>query len=181
MTNGVRRAGIPTAFYKDDSLEDLYACIAGLGQLSGRQTQASSLLASLKARTASLSASARFTHRPSVFFVEQALPIWTVGPQSYISRLIELAGGRNAVQSLPQAYAQFSPETLVRLQPEAIVATRDAHLDAVLHREPWSSLNAVRDGHVFVLTDPDILVRPGPRYNEGIQWLIARLRPIAAK
>ena len=181
MTSGVRRAGIPTRFYKDDSLEDLYADIADLGKLSGREPQAAALVRSLKARTASLTSPLRFARRPSVFFVEQALPIWTVGPQSYISRLIDLAGGRNAVRSLPQPYAQFSPEALVRLQPDAIVATNDAHLDAVLHREPWSSLSAVRSGHVFVLKDADILVRPGPRYNEGIAWLIARLRPIAAK
>lgn len=181
MTSGVRRAGIPTLFFKDDSLEDLYGDIGAAGRISGHETAASALLQTLKARTATLSASARFPRRPSVFFVEQALPIWTAGPQSYISQLITLAGGRNAVQSLAQPYAQFSPEVLVRLQPDAIVATDDAHLDSVLQREPWRSLKAVRSGHVFVLANADILSRPGPRYNEGIAWLIARLRPIAAK
>jgi hypothetical protein len=29
------------------------------------------------------------------------------------------------------------------------------------------------------LNDAGILARPGPRYNEGLAWLIERLRPIA--
>jgi iron complex transport system substrate-binding protein len=102
-----------------------------------------------------------------------------VGPQSYISTLIGLAGGRNAVQNLPQAYAQYNPEALIALQPDAIVATGDAHIEALLGREPWRSLNAVRQHHVFILHDSEILTRPGPRYNEGLEWLIERLRPIA--
>jgi iron complex transport system substrate-binding protein len=131
------------------------------------------------ARTNALRASEHFKRRPSVFFVEQAVPIWTTGPQSYISTLIELAGGRNAVKSLPQAYAQYNPEALIALQPDAIVATDDAHLEMLLDREPWRSLKAVRQRHVFILHDAGILARPGPRYNEGLAWLIERLRPIA--
>ena len=181
MTASLRRAGIRTVLLKDDSLADLYGDISQLGSLSGRSSQAASLIASLKARTAQLQASEHFKRRPTVFFVEQAQPVWTVGPQSYIATLIDLAGGRNAVPSLPQAYAQYSPEALLRLQPDAIVATADAHLNAVIAREPWRSLHAVREGNVFILTDADILVRPGPRYNEGLAWLIAHLRPIANK
>jgi iron complex transport system substrate-binding protein len=179
MTNPLRVAGISTIFLPDDSLDDLYDDIMGLGRLSGHENQAKTLIASLKARTDSLRASEHFKRRPSVFFVEQALPIWTVGPQSYVSTLIGMAGGQNAVQSLPQAYAQFSPEALVRLQPNAIVATDDAHLETVIQREPWRSLRAVREGRVFILRDAAILTRPGPRYNEGLAWLIERLRSIA--
>lgn len=179
MTDAARRAGIPTAFFSDDAFSDLYGDIEALGRLSGHEERARALVASLESRTRALRASEHFRRRPSVFFVEQALPVWTVGPQSYISTLIEMAGGRNAVRSLPQAYAQFSPEALVRLQPDAIVATDDAHLEMLLSREPWRSLRAVRAGNVFILTDSAILVRPGPRYNEGLAWLIERLRPLA--
>jgi iron complex transport system substrate-binding protein len=179
MTAPLRRAGITTVFYSDDAYRDIFWGIRALGDLSGHAAQAQALNRSLQAKTRALQASLHFKRRPSVFFVEQGLPIWTVGPQSYISTLIDLAGGRNAVSSLPQAYAQYSPEALVRLQPDAIVATGDANLASLLGREPWRSLRAVRDGRVFVLQDPAPLVRPGPRYNEGLAWLIDRLRPIS--
>lgn len=179
MTEPLRRANIRAAFLKDDSYQDLFDDIAALGKLTGRTAQARELAASLRKRTDDLHASEHFRRHPSVFVVLQAQPIWTVGPQSYISTLIELAGGRNAVQSLPQAYAEYSAEALVRLQPDAIVSTGTTTLRDALGREPWRSLRAVRERRVYILENDAILARPGPRYNEGVAWLIARLRPLA--
>jgi iron complex transport system substrate-binding protein len=180
MTAALRRAGLEGVYLRDDSYEDLFRDIARLGDLTGRAASARSLIASLQRRTRALQASERFRRRPSVFVVVQAQPVWTVGPQSYIATLIDLAGGRNAVRALPQAYAQYSSEALLRLQPDAIVATSDAHLESVLAREPWRSLRAVREHHVYTLSNDAIVVRPGPRYNQGLQWLIERLRPLGA-
>ena len=179
LARPLQRAGIPTLFLKDDSYGDLFADIAQLGKVSGHERQARRLGASLRARTQHLLAGEHFKRAPSVFFVEQALPLWTVGPQSYIATLIRLAGGRLATAQLPQAYAQYSTEALARLDPDVIVASGDAHLDTVLAREPWRSLRAVREHHVFILQNAALLVRPGPRYNEGLSWLIERLRPLA--
>jgi|SRR5579884_374411 len=178
MTAALRRAGVGAVYLRDDSYADLFDDIARLGDLTDRETAAHALIASLQRRTRQLQSSEHFRRRPAVFVVVQAQPVWTVGPQSYIATLIDLAGGRNAVSSLPQAYAQYSPEALMRLQPDAIVATSDARLDSVLTREPWRSLRAVRDRHVYTLKNDAIVVRPGPRYNEGLQWLIERLRPL---
>jgi iron complex transport system substrate-binding protein len=179
MAEPLRHAGIPALFVKDDSYDDLFSDIAQLGKVSGHEDQARRLSASLRARTKQLRDREHFKRAPSVFFVEQALPLWTVGPKSYIATLIQLAGGRLATQSLPRAYAQYSTEALARLDPDAIVASGDAHVDAVLSREPWRSLRAVREHHVFILQNAALLVRPGPRYNEGLSWLIERLRPLA--
>lgn len=179
MAAPLQHAGIPALFMKDDSYDDLFADIAQLGKVSGHEERARRLSASLRARTQQLRAGEHFKRAPSVFFVEQALPLWTVGPQSYIATLIQMAGGRLATQSLPRAYAQYSTEALARLDPDAIVASGDAHLDTVLSREPWRSLRAVREHHVFILQNAALLVRPGPRYNEGLSWLIERLRPLA--
>ena len=179
MTAQLRAAGIKTAFFSDDTYNDLFADIAGLGALTGHVRESAALASSLRRRTARLQASERFKRRPSVFFVAQALPLWTVGPQSYIATLIDLAGGRIATQSLRVPYAQYSTEALLRLDPDVLVATSDAHLETVIDRMPWKALHAVRTHRVYILMNGALLVRPGPRYNEGLSWLIERLRPIA--
>lgn len=175
----LQRAGIHVLLIPDDSYSDLLADVGKLGAVSGDSAEAQRLVRSLRARTQALERSEHFQRRPSVFVVVQTTPIWTVGPQSYISSLIAFAGGRNAVISLPQAYAQFSPEALLRLQPDALLASRDAQLTDVLDREPWRSLNAVRRKHVFIINDASLLYRPGPNYNQAVAWLSAQLRPIA--
>ncbi len=82
---------------------------------------------------------------------------------------------------MPRPYAQYSAEALLRLQPDAIVAGGDTGIRALLDREPWRSLRAVREKHVFILADPGVMERPGPNYNEGLSWLIEHLRLLTAQ
>ena len=173
------RAGIAVQLLRDDSFDDLFSDIAKLGTLSGHAAEAKTLISKLRAETQRLRETEHFKRRPSVFIVLQTNPIWTVGPQSYISTLVWLAGGRNAVVSLPQSYAQYSPEALLRLQPDALLATRDAQLEQSLDREPWRSLRAVVARHLLIAPDANVLYRPGPRYIQALSWLIDQLRPIA--
>lgn len=179
LTAPLERAGIRTAYMSDDSYDDLFRNINTLGRLTGSERSATGLNDRLRARTAELRASEHFSKRPSVFVVLQAQPVWTVGPQSYISTLLDLAGARNAVTHLPRPYAQYSAEALLKLQPDAIVAGSDTQLQTLLAREPWRSLRAVQRKHVYILRDPGVLERPGPNYNEGLSWLIEHLRPLS--
>jgi len=181
LTAPLRRTGIATAYMPDDSYGDIFTDIRQLGAISGRPRQAANVIAALQQRTQDLRRSEHFAYRPRVFVLLQAQPIWTVGPQSYISTLLQLAGARNAVVALPRPYAQYSAEALLRLQPDAIVAGGDTGLGGLLDREPWRSLRAVREKRVFILADPDVLERPGPNYNEGLSWLIEHLRPLTAR
>ena len=180
LVQALQRAGIRTLFLRDESYADIFSDIERLGSITGRERAARRLDAALRAKTRALQASEGFARRPSVFVVLQAQPIWTVGPQSYISTLLRLAGGRNAVPHLPLAYAQYGAEALIRLQPDAIVTGSDTNLPSLLSREPWRSLRAVREHRVFVIPDPGEIERPGPRYNEALSWLIDRLRPLSS-
>ena len=176
-------AGIRTVLVPDDSYEDIFTDLRTVGALTGRSAQAQAEVARLQRETAALHASvAHRAYRPSVFIALGTGPIWTAGRTSYLSRLIALAGGRNAADDLPQAWGEYSEEALLRAQPDAIVAGYDTDLKSVENREPWRSLQAVREGHVFVITDQrtiNALFRPGPRYIEGLRWLIARLSSLS--
>jgi len=175
----LQRAGIRVVFIPDDSYDDIFTGLQTLGRLTGHAAQARAEISALKSETARLHATvARRAYRPSVFFAIGIEPIWTVGPSSYIGRLIELAGGRDAAADLPSPWGEYSDEALIRAQPDAIVAGHDTNLTSVEAQEPWRSLRAVREGHVFAISDPRIenaLFRPGPHYNEGLRWLIERL------
>ena len=179
LAGSLARAGIPVAFFRDDSLNDVYADLHGIGALVGRTREADALVARLKARTRELTAMRpRRARRPSVFVVLGTAPIFTVGNGSYIGSLIELAGAQNAAADVRAPYARYSAEALVARQPDALVVDPDVHLDDVAGKAPWSALRAVRLHHVYVLPNAAILERPGPRYNEGLAWLIATLRRV---
>lgn len=182
LVEPLKRAGIPVTLLRDDTYDDIFANIRAVGTIAGRDREAGELVARLKLETAQLNARARrFTYHPSVFVVLGSGPIWTAGSSSYISSLIALAGGSNAAGDLHAAYGQYSGEALLRVQPDAIVTDPAIHLDAVLDREPWRSLRAVKEGNVFSVNPASMIERPGPYYNEGLRWLVERLTPLGRR
>jgi len=179
LTEPLRRAHLRVVFLSDDSYASIFENIKMLGALTGRGPQARATIARLQRRTAQLTAQTKsYRRQPSVFVVLGSGPIWTAGEGSYITTLIGLAGGSNAANDLRTAYGEYSPEALVRRQPDLLVADSAIHLEASFDREPWRSLSAVRTGRVYTV-NPDLIERPGPSYNDGLQWLIDRIRPLA--
>lgn len=177
LVRDLARSGIPTMLLRDDTLADVYANLQTVGAVTGRAAAAAGLVARLKARTAALVRTAkRSGPAPSVFVVLGTSPVFTVGKGSYIASLITLAGGRNATDDIAAPYARYSAEALVARQPDVLVVDPDIGFPNVINTTPWSALRAVRLHHVYTLPDAAILERPGPRYNDGLAWLIASLR-----
>jgi len=176
----LRRAGLRVELLRDDSFGDVFTTLDRLGALAGHRREAGALERALRARTARLVESVRPGPKPRTFVVLGVSPIFTVGDHSYIAQLLSLAGASNA-SAIDAPYARYSAEALVASQPDAIVADRQSGLASVLDRPPWNALRAVRERRVYVLNDADILERPGPRYNQGLAWLIRRLHPDAAQ
>lgn len=167
-----RTLGIVVAYLPNRGLSDLYADIAGVGSICNRQDQAAKLAADIKQQTAAIAARGKAARRrPRVMFL-LGLPGFTVGKHSYLNDLIELAGGENVAGGVDQAYPDLSGESIVAMNPDVIIVTRDVPFGAdVRAREPWRGLNAVRNGRIEVPPNDDILERPGPRIVEGLAWL----------
>jgi ABC-type Fe3+-hydroxamate transport system substrate-binding protein len=179
-TEPLRRAHVRVVLLADDTYDEIFENLASIGALTGHERQAHAAIARLRRETAELRARAqRYARRPSVFVVLGSAPIWTAGAGSYIATLIALAGGVNAADDLRAAYGQYSAEALLRRQPDLLVADAAIRLDAVIDREPWRSLRAVRLHRVYSV-DPDVIERPGPSYNEGLRWLVDRITPLAS-
>ncbi len=179
LVEPLRRAGLRVILLPDDSYDSIFTNLRTIGALTGRKREAAVTIARLQAETTRLHARTRdFARHPSVFVVLGADPIWTAGSASYIERLIELAGGVNAASAMHAAYGEYNPEALLHDQPDMLVTDPATHLEALFDREPWRSLHAVVLHHVYSV-DPDLIQRPGPSYNEGLRWLIARLEPLA--
>jgi iron complex transport system substrate-binding protein len=160
----------------DDGYDDIFRNLIAIGHATGHVDDAFALVKKLRARTQELVRGVKpRTRKPAVFVVLGNAPVYTVGRGSYIEHLIDLAGGRNAAADIKAPYARYSAEALVARQPDLLIVDPDIHLNEVLNQPPWSALRAVKQHHVYTLPDAAILERPGPRYNDGLAWLIATL------
>lgn len=182
LVEPLQRAGVKVVLIPNDSYDEIFSSLRAVGALTGHAREAASTIAGLQRRTAALEARARANRRrPSAFVVLGTAPIWTVGEKSYIATLLEMAGARNAASDLKIAYGEYSAEALLHDDPDALVADPAVHLQNSLDREPWRSLRAVREHAIYTIEPAEILMRPGPNYNEGLLWLIERLAPRATQ
>lgn len=181
LVEPLHRAGIHVVLLPDDTYDEIFENLRTIGELTGHEVEAQATIVRLRQETAELHARTRsFVRRPSLFIVLGSGPIWTAGSGSYISKLIELAGGVNAANDLHAAYGEYSAEALLRAQPDLLVSDPAVHLNALLDREPWRSLRAVALKRVFE-APAGLIDRPGPNYNRGLRWLIAHLTPLAIR
>jgi iron complex transport system substrate-binding protein len=167
-----------------EDLDDIYADILAVGQLTGRVEQAESLVADLRARVTRITDLTRgVAEKPLVFYeidaTEPSKP-WTAGPGTFVDVLITLAGGLNAGNVAREQYFQISLEQLVAEDPDIIVlgsATYGGQTpELVAARAGWENLSAVVNGAVYTFDD-NLVSRPGPRVVDGLEELAKLIHP----
>ncbi len=149
-----------------DSFADIFADLLALGEMTGRRLQAGALVASLQRR---LQQVRRHVHPGTrVFYEIWYDPLITAGGPSFISDMIREAGGENVFAGVPMETPRVNVESVVRAAPELIVIPVEQR-DPAARRRFWRRWlgNDIR----FVVIDPDLMHRPGPRLLDGLELL----------
>ncbi|MEW6400518.1 MAG: cobalamin-binding protein [Chloroflexota bacterium] len=175
-----------TVFYLKNplTLEEMYGNLEIVAQLTGHEEEAATLIESLKERVAAVDEKvAPLSSRPSVFYeldaTDPAKP-WTAGKGTFITQLIERAGGYNIAADL-DGYPQMSLEQVVAADP-AFILLGDARYgvspESIAQRPGWENLSAVKNEQVLPFND-DLVSRPGPRLVDALEELAQVLHPEA--
>ena len=164
------------------TLEEMYGNLEIVAQLTGHEAETATLIESLKARVAAVDEKiAPISSRFNVFYeldaTDPAKP-YTAGKGTFITQLIERAGGYNIASDL-EGYPQMSLEQVVAADP-AFIILGDARYgispESVAQRPGWENLSAVKNGNVLPFND-DLVSRPGPRLVDALEELAKLLRP----
>jgi iron complex transport system substrate-binding protein len=119
--------------------------------------------------------------RVKVLLVFGVSPIVVAGPGSFPNEMIELANGRNVVET-GSAYPTLAVERLIAQKPDVILnasmlGTNEEQGNGIHAEDPgWRELAAVRDGRVVAIRDEAVL-RPGPRIGDGLLAIARALHP----
>ena len=173
-----------TVYYLNNplTLEEMYGNLEIVAQLTGHEMEAAALIESLKARVAAVDENiAPLSSRPSVFYEmdgsDPAKP-WTAGKDTFITQLIERAGGYNIASDI-DSYAQLSLEQVVAADPNFIILGDAAYgitPESIASRPGWENLSAVKNNQIFPFDD-NLVSRPGPRLVDALEELAKLLRP----
>ena len=168
----LRALGVPAIRVRSDLLADVPRLASMLGRLLDAGPSADSLARAfaleLEAATVPPPAAP-----PSIFLLVWDQPPMTVGSGSYLTELLERAGGRNTYADLPTSSGQISVESAAQRDPDAIL-TSNAAIPAFAERPEWQAVRAVRQRR-FVHAPGSEFSRPGPRAPAAIRQLAGEL------
>mgnify|MGYP001764813539 CR=1 FL=1 len=175
----LRRAGIATLTYRTDRIADLARVTPVIAAALGRDAAGRTVVDTVTAALDSLRALPAPTPRLRAFWHVWDAPLLTIGRGSYLSELLEIAGGENLFSDLDAPSPQVTLEEVARRDPDVILAGPNGAATLRAHAA-WAAVRAVREGRVLVL-DTTIVGRPGVRMAEAARHLRALLAAEGAR
>jgi iron complex transport system substrate-binding protein len=168
----LRELGIAAVRLNTDALTDVDRVSELLGRLTGHQRAADSVAAVFD--TALAAATRRpVGHRPKVLLLVWEQPPMTIGQGSFLSELVERAGGENLFADVTASSGVVSIEAVAHRNPDLILTTTEGP-SAFATRPEWQVVPAVREHH-FLRVSGSEFNRPSPRAPAAIRQLAARL------
>lgn len=162
-----------------NTIQDIFANIRTVGELTGRAAEAGALVSELTVRLDSLAVLlTQVEARPRTLVLEWLEPPFA--PGHWVPEQVAFAGGDASFGAAGEKSRVSTAEEIREYAPEVIVLapcgyykedTLRALAGARLPRG-WHELPAVRDGRVWAVDATSYFSRPGPRVVEGAEILL---------
>jgi ABC-type Fe3+-hydroxamate transport system substrate-binding protein len=165
--------GIPHARINTDALSDVPRVSRMLGLLTGHRRGADSVSAVFDTALAHATAKPG-SPRPKVLLLVWEQPPMTIGRGSFLSELIERAGGENVFADVSTSSGVVSIEAVAARNPDMIFTTTDGPA-SFASRPEWQVVSAVRRRR-FLRVSGSEFNRPSPRAPSAIRQLVTRMR-----
>lgn len=158
------------------TLEDVLESIQKIGELTGREAEASQLVNGMRNKIEAIEEQTKDPEqKPSVLYMTWHDPMWTVGSNTWIDDLINIAGGVNIFSENFEGGAMVQIEWVILQNPDIIIASEWSY-DWALNATALASTNASQTGRIYTFDD-DLAQRPGPRLVEGLDWFAYLIHP----
>ena len=183
-----RREKIAVLRVEMSDIKTIYHDIMLLGEALGCGERAVQVCKDIRGSLEAVKAKVAGRKRPRVFFSLFRAPgslagISTIGGNTFLSELVEIAGGKDIFDDLEQQYPQVSKETLLRRQPEIIIepCAGDGLTDEQRKQrlDDWGMLEAlpaVKQGRIYFPAE-NLVFKPGPRIGETAAVLASKIHP----
>jgi iron complex transport system substrate-binding protein len=171
---------VPTFVVSAEDTSDIFRNIENLGRLTGRDSAATAVAASVRATLDTVRRSVAGKPTPSVIYVVFPDPPMTAGPKTFIGQLLALAGGRSIFPTTDKDWPNVALEEIVKRDPDLVIVPVGDPKDNTLERfrklTGWRNLRAVKEGHVIAVS-ADLLSRPSPAIAKSALVLRDALHP----
>jgi iron complex transport system substrate-binding protein len=184
VTDFCAMKGISVLNVNMDSLETIDSGIEQIGQRLGCEKEAAALRARIKGELDEVGNAVQGLPRPKVLIITMRQDhnlnsLYTANRRSFISELVDCAGGDNVFSDAATTYLEASKETIVVKAPDVIIELHAGeNIDSAeqgRYKADWqqlATLPAVQAGRIYLIME-SFAARPGPRVGE-VARIIAR-------
>ncbi|MCX5783139.1 MAG: ABC transporter substrate-binding protein [Elusimicrobia bacterium] len=141
-----------------EKIEDIYTTISIIANETDTLPKARELIEEISYAVAEISAKAAVKKNKPRVYIEVDSPQWTAGKNSYLSDMVEKAGGINIFADIKQPYARVSLETIIFRKPDVIIS---------LAKTTGIKIRRLK----IAKLDPNIVARPGPRAAQALELI----------
>ena len=163
-------------------IEGVYDEIANISKIIGLEDKGKELVSELKKGVDEIYNQIKDLsdeQKPRVFYEVWNDPLMGAGADTFISDLIEKSGGVNILsEDNLTGWPEYSVEKLIEKNPDVIIAPMSLAVDSsvITGDERFSSIDAVKDGRVYVVPDNPIS-RPNQNLIKALQMLSKAIHP----
>jgi iron complex transport system substrate-binding protein len=174
-----QQAGVLTLGLKIDSIAQFERDTRLLGRITGDSAAAYTLVDSVAATLDRVRVATSNLPRPTVFIPTWDRPLIAIGGGSFLSQLLDVAGGRNIYEDVAAPSAVVTIEDVAKRNPEYVMTSPNAAPN--IGTDPkWRALSAVRQNHVLVY-DTLLVGRPSVTLGAAARSLADLLHPGAVR
>jgi vitamin B12 transport system substrate-binding protein len=168
--------GMNIHYTQAESLTEIGNEILRLGELTGNQKQARSVVQKLESRYQKIKSSYMHKTPVSVFYQLWHEPLQSVGANGWIASMINDCGGLNLFNKVKNDYPLVSMETILVKNPKVIIIPQHSGNEGAEHNiwDRWDIIDAVKMNRIFTING-DLLHRFTPRAVEGLEQLCQRI------
>lgn len=173
VVEALREAGLRVLVCDPLSLADVYADILRIADALGVPARGAALVAQMEAAMPAVDAPGA---RPKVLVEWWPKPVIAPARQSWVTDLIQRAGGSNPWGEIDAKSVPMEHATAAEQAPDVVVMSwcgvKEANYrsEVVRQREGWSAVPAVARDRIHAISEA-YLGRPGPRLVEGYSRL----------
>lgn len=170
--------GIPVFVVDNaESFDETYETIEVIGELTGKETEATSMIAQIQEDVAEVQEIVKGAPSKSAFLVVGATPdIYVAGQGTFMNEMLAAIQVENAVKE--EGWPMYSPEQFVAANPDSLIFTYAGDDETIKNNPAFAVMKAI-ETNALAVVDGDTTSRQGPRLADGVEELARAIYPEA--
>jgi len=175
----LERLGIPLYGVTAHTVDGTIKSLEDLGHILDWDQPTQKMVAGLRARVGAVDQQVQGKPRPKVLFVVWYRPLITAGGKTFISDVIQRAGGASVSDDMKTEWPHMGLEDVLSRAPDVILFPQteafEPGLDEFQKLPGWRDLDAVKNHRIHLVSET--IMRPSPRLIDALEELTRILHP----